>query len=228
MKSLWFDSIVGYLSGRSAKVRIFISEDDDFPAVVPIQGQADLDKFLQSNNAAGLCLVSSPTEVIRQFKMLDGTSVYCLRTTKRLEIPENWQRKENKIIDQEVAQCFLHQAPCDFGELKICPDLRRIKLPGAKKDDDVLQEWDCVVENGARAFVVEAKHSLRRRTVDQIIEKKQELDAILAATKIPGWEQFSRTELVIGASDFPDDVRSYCKSKGIMVIRPSGGRYCLE
>jgi hypothetical protein len=37
--------------------------------------------------------------VVKKFQHLDQSLVYCLCTTERLENLENWQRKENQILE---------------------------------------------------------------------------------------------------------------------------------
>jgi hypothetical protein len=126
------------------------------------------------------------------------------------------------------------QAPPDFGKLVIRDDLRKVNVTEHKQDDSEeswLQEWDGVIANTDQVFLVEVKHSVREKHIRESLMKKEKLDAALAqrnVTEVPGWEQFCNTKLVIGGSDFPQHLRRQCKDKGIMTVRPSGGRFCLE
>jgi hypothetical protein len=198
---------------------------------VEIEDQADLDSLLKRTHAAGLIPLSRPNILVKKFQNLGQSSVYYLRTTERLENLENWQRKENQILETEVAECFVKQAPPDFGKLVIRDDLRKVNVTEHRQDDSeesLVQEWDGVIANTRQVFLLEVKHSVREKHIRESLKKKKELDAALAENKISGWEQFCKTVLVIGGSDFPQHLRSQCKDHGIMIVRPSGGRFCLE
>ena len=84
-------------------IRVFFSQGDDAPVEVEIEDQADLDSLLKRTHAAGLIPLSRPNILVKKFQNLGQSSVYYLRTTERLENLENWQRKENQILETEVA-----------------------------------------------------------------------------------------------------------------------------
>jgi hypothetical protein len=208
-----------------------MSQDAQQPARnYNLKDQKALDAFLQRLNAGGLFTVDSPDYVETDFKKLQAGSVYYLDRPEtiesRVQSLENWQKKEDHSLEQEVTLCFVQQASPKFGELVIKDELRKVRPVSGTR---VLQEWDgVVVTQGSMVFLVETKHYVRYDDIRKAQQKKMELDRDLANGTIAGWQNFRETALVIGGVDFPEDMRQLCKDEGIMVVTPSGGQFSLE
>lgn len=217
---------------------MYLSQETQQPAKsVTIHDQNALDRLLERSDAVGLCDVHCPDELVVDFECLQAGSFYHLETTKslksRVEDLENWQTKENKSLEKEVTMCFAQQAPPELGKLIIREDLRKVQNKTMQDKTAVLQEWDgVVITQSSLVFLVETKHSVKYDDIRQSQRKKIRLDGYLAAGNITdsGWQHFrgSKTVLVIGGVDFPEDLRKFCKDEGIMIVSPSGGRFWLE
>ena len=114
------------------RIWVLLNQADNDLVEVKIKDQAALDRLLTRTYAAGLIPLSRPSILVTEFQDLDESLAYYLRTTERLENLENWQRKENQVLEREVTECFVKQAPPDFGKLVIRDDLRKVNVTELK------------------------------------------------------------------------------------------------
>ena len=146
---------------------------------------------------------------------------------------------------------MLKQGESYYGKLSVRDDLRKVKVPDAKHNKQLLQEWDGVLVSNKTIVLIENKHSPSSEDVAESLRKKDVFDALLKDGKIsycmgnvpgdaenkprlPCTENSSckcrsmETDLIVGGLLFHDNVHRMCKKKGIRIVRVSGERFCLD
>ncbi len=213
--------------------------------------QKSFEAYLSRNYVRGLHPEGRPDEIIDEITALDKDEIYRMAPVKSLQDLFDKARVESLALEREVQECVLKQGGSYYGKLSVRDDLRKVKVPGAKHNKQLLQEWDGVLVSDKTIILIEAKHSPSSEDVTESLRKKDVFDALLKEGKIsfctgdvpgdaeeklrlPCTENSSckcrsmETDLIVGGLLFHDNVQRMCKKKGIRIVRVSGERFCLN
>jgi hypothetical protein len=165
--------------------------------------------------------------------------------------PVRREKIESLALERKVQECVLKQGESYYGKLSVRDDLRKVKVPDAKHNQQLLQDWDGVLVSDKTIVLIESKLSPSSEDVTESLRKKDVFDALLKEGKIsycldnvpgdaeekprlPCAENSSckcrsmETDLIVGGLLFHDNVYKMCKKKGIHIVRVSGERFCLD
>jgi hypothetical protein len=223
-------AIVAESTVGGKKIQYFVDKSKTFGELdivkrtVRLHDQQDLESFLSSSRARGLLTESDVDGIVRNFdELVDGDCYYFdSDDNTTLQQMESWVQKHSTAQEAEIQECVIRDAAVEFGELVPMADKDRI----LREDNRDVMELDGVLLNSTAALVIEAKHAVEPKSIKVVLKRAEFL-----RDRLHKHEQFKGIDKVIpvlGANHFPAAIRENCLKKGIHVVYPNGGAYCMR
>jgi hypothetical protein len=199
-------------------------EFDFVKIAITLNNQQELNGFLARERAGGLVTESDVDVAVHKFDELVADDCYYLVSSDNttLRQMQSWVQKHSTAQEAEIQECVIRDAAAEFGELVPMVDKDRI----LREDNRDVMELDGVLLNSTAALVIEAKHAVEPKSIKMVLKRAEFL-----RDRLHKHEQFKGIDKVIpvlGANHFPAAVRENCLKKGIYVVYPNGGAYCMR
>ena len=215
----------------SKSILIASTDEDNQPTgdymEISFKCDADIENFMRAkSNFFGFVKLSEPYLIRTNFEQLEDGERYALHSNSGASIHSlyRWQENESRAMEEEVCLTIKDALSKEFpGEFQDLP--RKIINTSGR----LIQEWDGVFFSDSTLFLVEAKHKMSLKYINNITERLNAFPTTISNSNQREYRNVSFNKIIGVACGtlFPQELQRYAENLGLLVCHPSGKRYKL-